>query len=63
MTIFYVFSHHIAFKNREDAVGFVRKQEYNEEKLAYYKRAFNANYSEKTIAELINARITEIELK
>jgi hypothetical protein len=63
MKVYLVDNYGVAFKNKEDAVAFVREQEYNEKKLAHYKRAFNANYSEKTIAELINGKITEIELR
>jgi len=63
MIIYLVDTYAVAFKKREDAVAFVREKEYNEKKLAYYDRAFNAKYSEKTIVELINKKISEIELQ
>jgi len=63
MTIYLVDTYGVAFKKREDAIAFVREKEYNEKKLAYFNRAFNAKYSEETIFDLINARIWEIELQ
>ena len=63
MKIYLVPIHFIAFKKREDAVAFIREEEYNEEKLAYLDKAFNAKYSEETIIELINLKILEIELQ
>jgi len=63
MKIYLVPIHFIAFKKREDAVAFIREEEYNEEKLACLDKAFNTKYSEETIIELINTRILEIELQ
>jgi len=63
MKIYLVPIHFIAFKKREDAVAFVREKEYNEEKLAWLDKSFNAKYSEETIIELINTKILEIELQ
>ena len=64
ITIIYLVDEYgIAFKNKKDATAFVRKNDYNEQKLAYYKRAFGATYSEESIVYLINNKITEIELQ
>ena len=64
ITIIYLIKEYgIAFKDKKDAAAFVRKNDYNEQKLAYYKRAFNANFSEKIIVELINEKIREVELR
>jgi hypothetical protein len=63
MKIYLVPIHFIAFKKREDAVAFIREKEFNEEKVAYYNKAFNAKYSEETILEFINTRILEIKLQ
>jgi hypothetical protein len=61
--IYLVDDYGIAFKNKKDAAAFVREKEYNKQKLAYYNRAFNANFSEKDIVELINEKIRKIELQ
>jgi hypothetical protein len=61
--IYLVKDYGIAFKNKKDAAAFVRKNDYNEQKLAYYKRAFNLILSEKDIVELINKKIREVELR
>jgi hypothetical protein len=61
--IYLVDEYGIAFKNKKDAAAFVREKEYNEKKLAYYNRAFNANFSEKDIVELINEKIRKVELQ
>jgi hypothetical protein len=61
--IYLVDDYGIAFKNKKDAAAFLREKEYNEQKLAYYKRAFNANFSEKDIVELINEKIRKVELQ
>jgi len=61
--IYLVDDYGIAFKNKKDAAAYLRENEYNEQKLAYYKRAFNANFSEKDIVELINEKIRKIELR
>ena len=61
--IYLVDDYGVAFKNKKDAAAFLREKKYNEQKLAYYKRAFNANFSEKIIVELINEKIREIELQ
>jgi hypothetical protein len=63
MKIYLVPIHFIAFKKREDAVAFIREEEFDEEKLARLNKDFNAKYSEETIIELINARIWEMELQ
>ena len=64
ITIIYLVDEYgIAFKNIKDAAAFVREKKYNEQKLAYYKRAFGATYSEESIVYLINNKITEIELR
>ena len=64
ITIIYLVKEYgIAFKNKKDAAAYLRENEYNEKKLAYFKNAFNANFSEKDIVELINDKITEIELQ
>ena len=64
ITIIYLVKEYgIAFKNKKDATAFVRKNDYNEKKLAYFKNAFNANFSEKDIVELINEKIREVELQ
>jgi len=64
ITIIYLVKEYgIAFKNKKDAATFVREKEYNEKKLAYYKRAFGATYSEESIVYLINNKIREVELQ
>ena len=63
MKVYLVNGHGVVFKKREDAIAFVREKEYNEKKLAYFDRVFNAKYSEETIFDLINARIWEMELQ
>ena len=62
-TIYLVDEYGIAFKDKKDAAAFVRKNHYNEQKLAYYKRAFGATYSEESIVYLINNKIREVELR
>jgi hypothetical protein len=61
--IYLVDDYGIAFKNKKDAAAFLREKEYNEQKLAYYKRVINENLSEKDIVELINEKIRKIELQ
>jgi hypothetical protein len=61
--IYLVDDYGIAFKNKKDAAAFLREKEYNEQKLAYYKRVINENLSEKDIVELINEKIRKIELR
>jgi hypothetical protein len=61
--IYLVDDYGIAFKNKKDAAAFLREKKYNEQKLAYYNRAFNANFSEKDIVELINEKIRKVELR
>lgn len=64
ITIIYLVKEYgIAFKNKKDAAAFVREKEYNKQKLAYFKNAFNANFSEKDIVEMINEKIREVELQ
>ena len=64
MTIIYLVKEYgIAFKKKKDAAAFVREKEYNKQKLAYFKNAFNANFSEKDIVEMINNKIREVELQ
>jgi hypothetical protein len=64
MTIIYLVDDYgIAFKNKKDAAAYLRENEYNEQKLAYYNRAFNLNLSEKDIVELINEKIRKVELQ
>ena len=63
MTIYLVDDYGIAFKNKKDAAAFVREKEYNKQKLAYYKGAFGATYSEDSIVYLINKKIREVELQ
>ena len=64
ITIIYLVDEYgIAFKNKKDAAAFVREKKYNKQKLAYFKRAFGATYSEESIVYLINNKITEIELQ
>ena len=61
--IYLVDDYGIAFNNKKDAAAFLREKQYSEGRLAYYKRAFNANFSEKIIVELINEKIREVELR
>jgi hypothetical protein len=61
--IYLVDDYGIAFKNKKDAAAFLREKEFNEQKLAYYKRVINENLSEKDIVELINEKIRKIELQ
>jgi hypothetical protein len=61
--IYLVDDYGVAFKNKKDAAAFLREKEYNEEKLAYYKRVINENLSEKDIVELINEKIRKVELQ
>tara|TARA_R110000868_G_scaffold396594_1_gene668854 strand:- start:38 stop:235 length:198 start_codon:yes stop_codon:yes gene_type:complete len=61
--IYLVDDYGVAFKNKKDAAAFLREKKYNEQKLAYYKRAFGATYSEESIVYLINNKIREIELQ
>ena len=64
ITIIYLVKEYgITFKNKKDAEVFLRENEYNEKKLAYFKNAFNANFSEKDIVEMINNKIREVELR
>ena len=64
ITIIYLVDEYgIAFKNKKDAEVFLRENEYNKQKLAYYKRAFNWDLSEKDIVELINEKIRKVELR
>ena len=64
ITIIYLVDEYgIAFKNKKDAAAFLREKEYNEQKLAYYKRVINENLSEKDIVELINEKIRKVELQ
>ena len=64
ITIIYLVDEYgIAFKNKKDAAAYLRENKYNEKKLAYFKNAFNANFSEKDIVELINNKIREVELQ
>jgi len=61
--IYLVDDYGIAFKNKKDAAAFLREKQYNEGRLAYYKRAFNLIFSEKDIVELINEKIRKVELQ
>jgi hypothetical protein len=61
--IYLVDDYGVAFKNKKDAAAFLREKEYNEQKLAYYKRVINENLSEKDIVELINEKIRKVELQ
>jgi hypothetical protein len=61
--IYLVDEYGIAFKNKKDAAAFVREKEYNKQKLAYYKAAFGATYSEESIVYLVNNKIRKIELQ
>jgi hypothetical protein len=61
--IYLVDDYGIAFKNKKDAAAYLRENEYSEGRLTYLKRAFNLDLSEKDIVELINEKITEIELQ
>ena len=63
MTIYLVDYYGVAFKNKEDAAAFVREKEFNAKKLAYYKAAFAATYSQESIVYLVNNKIREVELK
>ena len=64
ITIIYLVDEYgIAFKNEKDAVAYLRENEYNEKSIAYLKRAFNLDLSEKDIVELINEKIREVELQ
>lgn len=61
--IYLVDSYGMAFMNRAEAVAYLRKNEYDEKNIAYLKRAFNLNLSEKDIVELINEKIRKVELR
>ena len=64
ITIIYLVDEYgIAFKNKKDAAAYLREKKYNKQKLAYYKRAFGATYSEESIVYLINDKIREVELR
>ena len=61
ITIIYLVDEYgIAFNNKKDAAAFVRKNDYNEKRIAYLK---SWDLSEKDIVELINEKIREVELR
>ena len=64
ITIIYLVDEYgITFNNKKDAAAFLREKQYSEGRLAYYKRAFGATYSEESIVYLINNKIREVELR
>jgi hypothetical protein len=52
-----------AFKNRLDAVEYIRNKSYNSERLIRMKNVINLVYTEEMIIEFINKQIEEIELQ
>jgi hypothetical protein len=52
-----------AFKNKEDAFSYIRKECYNESHLNRLKRSINVVLTEEDIVKRINERIQEIELQ